>query len=291
MEVDTLKMWLPFLCMSNHSIYLRVSLSLSVSATCILKTDRRLAYRFTSSAQHIVGPVNSFLQGRNVCSFPFSLRKRCRLMSVEILTCWLTDRRGLTAGCHRVQPVRLRQHSPTPPGRGQRHPRWGLTSRSPADVPVAVVLSEVCRNGLKGGETHHEKTRFTVLILGSGGREERIYKILRIPSKLSCWTAITSPTYFFYEILGLCCICSMLLLTPSVSKYLLLINKNTFLRIRATQLHLFYALWGARLRQTFLYHFTAEIGAPVYNYFLLDCRNLPHNPVFPQASIGYLKNF
>lgn len=130
MEVDTLKMWLPFLCMSSHSIYLRVSLSLSVSATCILKTDPRLAYHFTSSAQHIVGPVNSFLQGRNVCSFPFSLRKRCRLMSVEILTCWLSDRRGLTAGCHRVQPVRLRQHGPTPPGRGQRH-RAGASPRAP----------------------------------------------------------------------------------------------------------------------------------------------------------------
>lgn len=63
---------------------------------------------------------------------------------------------------------------PHPTGARSAAPRWGLTSRSPADVPVAVVLSEVCRNGLKGGETRHEKTRFTVLILGSGGREEWI---------------------------------------------------------------------------------------------------------------------
>ena len=181
-------------------------------------------------------------------------------MSVEILTCWLTNRRGLTAGCHPVQPVRLRQHGPTPPGRGQRRPRWGLTSRSPADVPVAVVLSEVCRNGLKGGETHHEKTRFTVLILGSGGREERIYKILRIPSKLSRWTAITFPTYFFYEILGLCCVCSMLLLRPSVSKYLLLINKNTFLRIRAIQFTLVLCFVGSEAETNFPVSFYSRDG-------------------------------
>lgn len=106
------------------------------------------------------------------------------------------DRRDLTVGCNTVQPVCLRQHGPTPPGRGQRHPPWGLTSCSPADVPVAVVLSEVCRNRLKGGETHHEKICFTVLILGSGEKEERIYKILRNSFQVE----------LLDEILGFCCI-------------------------------------------------------------------------------------
>ena len=82
-------------------------------------------------------------------------------------------------------------------------------------------------------------------------------------------------------------VCSLLLLRPLISKYLLLMNKNSFLCIRATQLDLFYALWRARLQQTFLYLFTAETVTPIYNYFVLDCRNLPHNPVFPQASTGY----
>lgn len=86
----------------------------------------------------------------------------------------------------------------------------------------------------------------TVISLGSGEKEERIYKILRILPKLNSLIFIIFLSFFFfyyYEIPLSFVVCPVpLLRRPLVSRYLLWINKNTFLH-GVTQLHLFYALW------------------------------------------------